>query len=59
LKQKISQITKEVDSFQAKSLEEVVVFRLKYLAKNGLLNALFNDFKNVSETEKKIGRAHV
>jgi|TARA_B110000263_G_C15310916_1_gene513184 phenylalanyl-tRNA synthetase alpha chain len=58
LKQKISQITKEVDSFQAKSLEEVVVFRLKYLAKNGLLNALFNDFKNVSETEKKeVGRA--
>ena len=58
MKQKISQITKEVDSFQPKSLEEITVFRLKYLTKNGLLNALFNDFKNVSETEKKeVGQA--
>ena len=58
MKQKISQITKEVDSFHPKSLEEIAVFRLKYLAKNGLLNALFNDFKNVSETEKKeVGQA--
>ena len=58
MKEKISQITKEVDSFLPKSLEEVAFFRLKYQAKNGLLNALFNDFKNVDVTDKKeIGQA--
>jgi phenylalanyl-tRNA synthetase alpha chain len=36
----------------------VEVFRLKYQAKNGLLNTLFNDFKNVDAKDKKdIGQA--
>jgi len=58
VKEKISLITKEVDSFNPKLLEEVEVFRLKYQAKNGLLNSLFNDFKNVEAKDKKeIGQA--
>ena len=58
MKEKISLITKEVDSFNPKLLEEVEVFRLKYQAKNGLLNSLFNDFKNVEAKDKKeIGQA--
>ena len=58
MKEKISQITKEVDSFLPKSLEEIENFRLKYQSKNGLLNSLFTDFKNIDTTDKKeIGRA--
>ena len=58
MKEKISQITKEVNSFLPKSLEEIENFRLKYQSKNGLLNSLFTDFKNIDTTDKKeIGRA--
>ena len=58
MKEKISKITNEVDSFLPKSLDEVEVFRLKYQTKNGLLNTLFNDFKNVDAKDKKeIGQA--
>ena len=58
MKEKISKITNEVDSFLPKSLDEVEIFRLKYQAKNGLLNTLFNDFKNVDAKDKKeIGQA--
>ena len=58
MKQKISKIIKEVDSFSFNSLEEVEEFRLKYLGKSGVLNSLFSDFKNIDAKEKKdVGRA--
>ena len=58
MKQKISKIIKEVDSFSFSSLEEVEEFRLKYLGKSGVLNSLFSDFKNIDAKEKKdVGQA--
>ena len=58
MKQKISKIIKEVDSFSFNSLEEVEEFRLKYLGKSGVLNSLFSDFKNIDAKEKKdVGQA--
>ena len=35
------------------SAEEVESFRIKYLGKKGVLNALFKEFKNVPNTDKK------
>ena len=43
----------EVETFSAKSKEEVENFRIKYLGKKGLLNEFFAEFKNVSKDEKK------
>ncbi len=43
----------EVETFSAKSKEEVEAFRIKYLGKKGLLNEFFAEFKNVSKDEKK------
>jgi len=53
----IAQIEKhieEVSSFTANSLEEVEVFRIKYLGKKGLITQYFADFKNVPNEEKKV-----
>ncbi|MFL2575504.1 MAG: phenylalanine--tRNA ligase subunit alpha, partial [Flavobacteriales bacterium] len=49
----ISEAIKEVESFSPKSNEEVKLFRLRFLAKSGILNSLFNDFKNIPNQEKK------
>ena len=53
----IAQIEKhieEVSNFTANSLEEVEVFRIKYLGKKGLITQYFADFKNVPNEEKKV-----
>jgi phenylalanyl-tRNA synthetase alpha chain len=53
MKNRISEIEKELNSYhfaEAGSLEE---FRLKYLSKKGLIPSLFDDFRNVPTTEKK------
>jgi phenylalanyl-tRNA synthetase alpha chain len=44
----------EVSNFTANSLEEVEVFRIKYLGKKGLITQYFADFKNVPNEEKKV-----
>ncbi|MBT8236761.1 MAG: phenylalanine--tRNA ligase subunit alpha [Bacteroidia bacterium] len=49
----IKEHIKEVTSFQADSAEAIEEFRIKYLGKKGVLNALFADFKKVSPEEKK------
>jgi phenylalanyl-tRNA synthetase alpha chain len=53
---KIKQLLQEVDAFQASSLAEVESFRVRMLAKKGLIPALFQDFKSVDpEKRKEIG----
>ena len=55
---KISQIIKDIDSFIPGSAKEAAIFRATYLGKSGILNSLFDDFKNVASLEKKeVGRA--
>ena len=43
----------EVDKFQTSSMEELEQFRIKYLGKKGLLNELFNLFKQLPNEEKR------
>ena len=50
---KINEIAATVNSFLPKNKSEVEVFRIKYLGKNGVLNQLFEEFKNVPVEEKK------
>src|SRR5699024_8912811 len=44
---------KAVENFEAQDLEQVEAFRIKYLGKKGILNALFADFKKVPKAEKR------
>ncbi len=49
----IKQHITEVEMFEAKSLEELETFRIKYLGKKGLMNDLFAAFKDVPNEKKK------
>lgn len=51
--QEIQQHLKEVEAFTPKSLEEIEVFRIKYLSKKGILNGFFKAFKDVPGDQKK------
>lgn len=53
MKEKIEQYKKEIEQFTAQSLEELENFRIKYLSKKGLIPALFADFRNVPNEQKK------
>jgi phenylalanyl-tRNA synthetase alpha chain len=53
MQEKIKNIHKEIEDFSAKSLEELENFRIKLLSKKGLISGLFDDFKNVSQEERK------
>ncbi len=50
---KINELYKEVSSFKAYTTEDCENFRLTYLSKKGILNQLFDDFKNLPATDKK------
>ncbi|WP_424492631.1 phenylalanine--tRNA ligase subunit alpha [Salinimicrobium sp. GXAS 041] len=50
---KINAHISEIDAFQAKTMEEVENFRIKYLGKKGILNQYFAEFKNVPNEQKK------
>lgn len=50
---KIKQLLMEVEAFQASTLSEVEAFRVKMLAKKGLIPALFQDFKSVDPDKRK------
>ena len=43
----------QVENFNAKTQDEIEVFRIKYLGKKGILNDFFAEFKNVPNSEKK------
>ncbi|MBS4012264.1 MAG: phenylalanine--tRNA ligase subunit alpha [Bacteroidetes bacterium] len=51
--EKINNLLKEIESFQASKLEEVEQFRIKMLAKKGLITELFQDFKSVEADKKR------
>lgn len=53
MKTKINQLLDEVNSLKAGTLEEVEALRIKYLSKKGIISALFNEFKNVPNEEKR------
>lgn len=53
MKERIKQLLEEVKGFQAISKEELESLRIKYLSKKGEITSLFNDFRNVSNEQKK------
>jgi phenylalanyl-tRNA synthetase alpha chain len=50
---KINALLAEVDGFDAQSIEEVEAFRIRMLAKKGVITALFQDFKTVEPSQRK------
>jgi phenylalanyl-tRNA synthetase alpha chain len=51
--EKIHKLIEEAEAFSTQSLEELEVFRIKFLGKKGLLNDLFASFKEVPNEQKK------
>ena len=43
----------EIQKFESESIDDVEQFRIKYLGKKGLLNHLFEAFKDVPNQDKK------
>ncbi|MBS1516692.1 MAG: phenylalanine--tRNA ligase subunit alpha [Bacteroidetes bacterium] len=58
--EKIESLNSEaaIDSERINSADSLEEFRLKYLSRNGILNSLFEDFKNVEKESKgKVGKS--
>ncbi len=57
MKEKIANLSKEIDAFSAESAEQLENFRIKMLGKKGLVTQLFDEFKNVSpELKRELGQ---
>lgn len=58
MKEKIRQISDEIERLVAESQEHVEELRIRYLSKKGLIPSLFADFRNVPPDQRKeIGQA--
>lgn len=53
MKDQINKYLAEIESFSAKTKEELEQFRIKYSGKKGILNDLFAEFKNVAAEERR------
>ena len=49
----VEALVKKVSVFTPNSKEELDLFRLEYLGKKGVLNTLFDSFKEIPKEEKK------
>lgn len=56
MRDQLEQIREQIENFEIKQNEQVEAFRLKFLAKKGELNDLFEQFKHVpSEMKRELG----
>ena len=53
MKQRIGNLSKEIQALTASTPAEVEELRIKYLSKKGLIASLFNDFRTVPADQKK------
>lgn len=53
MKQRIENLSKEIQALTASTPAEVAELRIKYLSKKGLIASLFNDFRTVPADQKK------
>lgn len=53
LREKIAQIAESINTLSAKSQEELEALRIQYLSKKGQIPALFNEFRDVPNDEKR------
>jgi phenylalanyl-tRNA synthetase alpha chain len=57
MKEKLDEISENINNFKINSKEELENFRLKYLSRKGILNDLFEEFKQVpNELKKDLGK---
>jgi phenylalanyl-tRNA synthetase alpha chain len=54
MQDKINQYIAEVEAFVAEKSQDAENFRIKYLGRKGLLNDLFEEFKTVSNEQKRV-----
>jgi len=58
MEEKIQQYLSEIEAFSGISNDDLEAFRIRYLGKKGVMNALFADFKTVApENRKAMGQA--
>ena len=56
MKEQLEKLKEQIEIFEIKQAEQVEQFRLKFLAKKGSLNDLFEQFKSVpSDMKKDVG----
>lgn len=53
LREKIAQIAESINTLSVKSQEELEALRIQYLSKKGQIPALFNEFRDVPNDEKR------
>ena len=53
MKDKISQLLEEVRQFNAESIEQLEQFRIRFLGRKGLLQDLFDAFKELPGDQKR------
>jgi phenylalanyl-tRNA synthetase alpha chain len=53
MKNRINQLLEEIKQLTATNPDALEALRIKYLSKKGLISELFNDFRNVSNEEKR------
>ena len=53
ISERISGLLSQVESLNASNAEELEALRIKYLSKKGEIAALFNEFRNVPNEQKK------
>lgn len=53
MKEKIARLLQEVEDFKAENTTQIEEFRIHYLGKKGVVQALFADFKQVAQDERK------
>ncbi|MGC6470998.1 MAG: phenylalanine--tRNA ligase subunit alpha [Flavobacteriales bacterium] len=51
--EKAQKLLQEIHSFHPETAEELEAFRIQYLGKKGIMNALFADFKTIPNEQKK------
>jgi len=56
---KISEIHSEIDSFTSTDQAEIEKFRINYLGKNGKITFLFDEFKLIPPSEKRLYGKHL
>ena len=55
--EKIQALKEQIEALSASNAEELEALRIKYLSKKGEITALFNDFRNVpNEQKREIGQ---
>ena len=56
--ERVQELLCEIESFSPKNIEELEVFRIRFLGKKGVMGDLFDSFKTIPIEQKKgVGQA--